>query len=201
MLRCLSTTAGIVCVILASPAPAQEAPDQGGEPATAGFRIEALLGAERVGGFEHGALYGGRIGYDLRVAPNLLLGVDAELNDVTTDQELAGSPIVADDRVLDDGPDFYVGGRMSLMLSRRFRIHGALGLTRARQSSFFLIDPNQPLGPIGGEESYRSGYRASIGGQLSIGRRAFLGAEYRYSDYGERFVTRNQLVGSIGFRF
>jgi len=165
------------------------------EPVAGGLRVEALLGSD-TDGYEHGALYGGRIGYDFGVGQNVLLGIETELSDVSTDQEFFGSPIV-----LDDGPDFYVGGRVTVRVSRRLNLYGALGHTRARQSFFFLIDPNQPLGPVGGEESYHSGYRTTVGGQFSIGRRAFLGAEYRYSDYGERFLTRGQLVGSIGFRF
>ncbi len=187
---------GALLAFLATPiniAAAQEAARS--EPVAGGLRVEALLGAD-TDGYEHGAVYGGRIGYDLHIGHNVLLGAEAELNDVTTDQEFFGSPIV-----LDDGPDLYVGGRLTVRVARRINLYGALGYTRARQSFFFLIDPNQPLGPVGGEQSYHDGLRTTLGGQFSIGRRAFLGAEYRFSDYGERFLTRGQLVGSIGFRF
>lgn len=165
-----------------------------------GFRAEVLLGYD-TDGFEDGLLYGGRVGYDFRVTPGLLLGIDGELNDVTTDQEFSLFPGPGA-LVLEDGPDAYVGARATLVLSRRFSVYGGAGYSRARQSFFFLINPaGGPLGPVGGEESYQDGYRVSAGGQLNIGRRAFLGAEYRYSSYENNFFQREQLVGSIGFRF
>jgi outer membrane immunogenic protein len=196
----------IAAVLAALPVHATSAQDETVEvdlapPArpAGGFRAEILLGYD-TDGFENGMLYGGRIGYDFRVTPGLLLGIDGELNDVTTDQEfnLAPQPGTL---VLEDGPDAYVGARATLVLSRRFSIYGGAGYSRARQSFFFLINPNQPLGPVGGEESYQDGYRVSAGGQLNIGRRAFLGAEYRYSNYEDGFFQREQWVGSIGFRF
>lgn len=198
MLRQILMPAGAMVVALGAFLPihtaaAQEAGRR--EPVIGGFRIEAFAGAD-TDGYEHGAVYGGRIGYDLPISDNLLLGVDAELNDVTTEQTIDGVPIV-----LEDGPDYYVGGRIGLRLSRRFSLIGGLGYTRARQGSFFLVDPNQPQGPIDGRESYQDGYRVTLGGQLGIGRRAFLGAEYRYSNYGEGFVARGQIVASVGIRF
>ena len=164
-----------------------------------GFRAEILLGYD-TDGFEEGLLYGGRIGYDFRVTPGLLLGIDGELNDVTTDQEFNLFPQPGT-LVLEDGPDAYVGARATLILSRRFSVYGGAGYSRARQSFFFLINPGQPLGPVGGEESYQDGYRVSLGGLFNIGSRAFVGAEYRYSSYENNFFQREQLVGSIGFRF
>lgn len=187
----------IAAVAAALPVHAAHAQEDAAPPAPAagGFRAELLVGFD-TDGFEEGALYGGRIGYDLPVTRSLLLGIDGELNDVTTDQEfLPGTP------VLEDGPDAYIGARATLVLSRRFRIYGGAGYSRARQSFFFLINPaGGPFGPVGGEESYQDGYRLTGGAQFNISRRAFIGAEYRYSNY-RSFFQREQLVGSIGFRF
>ena len=156
-----------------------------------GFRIEALAGYDDDLS-DHGLLYGGRIGYDFRVTRTFSLGLDAEYTDVTTDHDVKPfSPIVPE-----DGPDVYVGGRATLAISSRFRLHGAGGYTRARHGSFFL-DSNDN---IGGQEIVHDGFRLSAGGQLGIGRKAFLGAEYRYSEY-EGFVKRDQYVATIGFRF
>lgn len=187
----------IAAVAAALPVHAARAQEDANPPAppAGGFRAELLVGYD-TDGFEEGALYGGRIGYDIPVTRSLLLGIDGELNDVTTDQEfLPGTP------VLEDGPDAYIGARATLVLSRRFSIYGGAGYSRARQSFFFLINPaGGPFGPVGGEESYQDGYRLTGGAQLNIGRRAFIGAEYRYSDYSG-FFQRDQFVGSIGFRF
>ncbi|HEX8262546.1 MAG TPA: outer membrane beta-barrel protein [Allosphingosinicella sp.] len=166
---------------------------------TSGFRAEALAGFDN-DGFDHGMLYGGRLGYDLRVAPRLLLGIDAEYSDVTTDEEFAfpGLPSLT----AEDGPEYYVGGRATFVLSKRFRLFGAGGYTRGKQGFFFQSDPNPaPLGTVASGRRSLDGFRLSAGGQVLLGRHAFLGAEYRYSNYDDFGLDREQLVGSIGFRF
>jgi outer membrane immunogenic protein len=172
----------------------------GGTAAEAsGLRIEVLGGFDN-DGFEQGMLYGGRIGYDLKLAPRLLLGIDGEFSDVTTDQEFAfpGQPSLA----ADDGPEYYVGARATFLLSKRFRLHGGGGYTRTREGFFFQSDPNPaPLGTVAAGRMTVDGLRLSAGAQLSLGRRAFLGAEYRYSNYDDFGLDREQVVGSIGFRF
>ena len=162
------------------------------EDAPGGVRIE-LLGGYDDDGFEHGLLYGTRIGYDFNLSRRFLLGIEGELSDVTTDQELTLPPTSLTVR---DGPDVYAGARATIAVSDRFRLHGAAGYTRARHGSFFLA----PGGIIGGQEISHDGFRLSAGAQFLIGRHAFIGAEYRYSDY-EQFVRRNQYVATLGFRF
>jgi outer membrane immunogenic protein len=171
-----------------------------GEPVAGGLRIEALAGYD-TDGFEHGALAGGRVGYDVRVAPRFLLGLDAEINDVTTDQEIL-LPAPTNLFTVEDGPDLYVGGRTTFALARQFQLYGGAGYTRARHGSFFAYPtPGGPGFSIGGQELIDEGYRLTAGGRFLLGRHAFLGAEYRYSDYGDPIQHRNQIVGSIGFRF
>lgn len=167
--------------------------------AASGFRAE-LLGGYDTDGWESGVLYGGRVGYDFRVGRRFLIGVDAEYNDVSTDQEFAfpGLPSLT----AEDGQEAYVGGRATFVLSGRLRLHGGGGYTRAKQGFFFQSDPAPvPLGTIAAGERSFDGFRLSAGGQLMLGRRAFVGAEYRFSNYGRFALTREQLVGSIGFRF
>jgi outer membrane immunogenic protein len=177
-----------------------EAAGSGREAAAASaFRAE-VLGGYDTDGFEKGALYGGRVGYDLKVGRRFLLGVDAEYNDVTTDQEFAfpGLPSLT----AEDGPEAYVGGRATFVLSSRFRLHAGGGYSRGKQGFFFQSDPAPaPLGTVASGQRSFDGFRLSAGGQLMLGRRAFLGAEYRYSNYGDFALNREQLVGSIGFRF
>jgi hypothetical protein len=65
-----------------------------------------------------------------------------------------------------------------------------------------LLDAQpEPLGTLGTVRRSYDGYRLSAGGQVLLGRRAFVGAEYRFSNYGLSTDRREQLVGSIGFRF
>ena len=87
-------------------------------------------------------------------------------------------------------------------ISDRLRLFAGAGYSRSRSGNFFLIDPNNLLGPVGAETRRVDGFRLSGGMQISVGQRAFLGAEYRYADYGRGFdLNRSQWVGSIGFRF
>ena len=191
-----------IAVALPAHAAAGENPESaatGRDAAASGFRVE-LLGGSDNDGFEHGMLYGGRVGYDFGISKRVLLGVDGELSDVTTDQEFAfpGLPSLT----AEDGPEYYLGARATFVLSSRFRLFGAGGYSRTKEGFFFQSDPNPaPLGTVAaGRRSY-DGFRLSAGGQMLLGRRAFIGAEYRLSAYGDYGLNREQIVGSIGVRF
>jgi outer membrane immunogenic protein len=167
--------------------------------AASGARVELMAGSDN-DGFENGVLYGGRVGYDFRVGKRFLLGVDAEYSEVTTDQEFdfPGLPSLR----AEDGPEHYAGGRATFVLSGRFRLFGAGGYTRTKEGVFFQTSPNPaPLGTVAAGQRSMEGFRLSAGGQVLLGRRAFLGAEYRYSAYGDQGLNREQVVASIGFRF
>ena len=163
-----------------------------------GLRVEALGGFD-TDGFDHGELYGARVGYDFRAAPNVTIGIDGEWNDITTKQTFYGSPLE-----VHYGPEVYAGARATFAvpaISHRLRLFAGAGYSRARFGHFFLLDPNDLLGPVGVYRRVEGGYRLSGGAQFSLGRRAFVGAEYRFSDYGGFTLNRAQWVGSIGFRF
>ena len=160
------------------------------------LRVEALAGLD-TDGYDDGAVFGARIGYDFRATRNLQIGIDGEFNDINATQSFFGSPIV-----IHQGPEYYVGGRATLSVSRRVRLFAGLGYGRARFGNYYLIDPNNLQGPVGVAYRHVGGLRTTLGGQFSIGRRAFLGAEYRFTDYSNWYaLNRGQLVGSIGFRF
>jgi outer membrane immunogenic protein len=199
----LVAAAAVAAALPAYAACAQDSePKHAGRDAAAapGFRAE-VLGGYDTDGYSEGVLYGGRVGYDFRVGRRFLLGVDGEVNGLTTDDELLGPfpPLNTD-----NGPEFYVGGRATLVLSSRIRLYGAGGYSRTKLGNFVVLDPDPaPFGTVGTMEESRGGFRFSGGGQLLLGRRAFLGAEYRVADYRGTFfaVRRQQLVGSLGLRF
>jgi outer membrane immunogenic protein len=195
------TIAALAAAVSTHAACAQEseARNAGREAAAApGFRVEVLGGLDH-DGYHHGVLYGGRLGYDFRVDRGLLLGIDGEINGLTTDDELQ-SPFPQ--LSTENGPEIYVGGRATVVLSSRVRLHGGAGYSRTKHGHFVLLDPEPaPLGTLGTIRRSYDGYRLSAGGQVLLGRRAFIGAEYRFSNYGPSTDRREQLVGSIGFRF
>ena len=186
------TAAGALLAIFPSAASAQDAPS----PVSTGFRLEALIGYDYSSALDDGLLYGGRLGYDFKIGDGWLLGVDAELNDVTTARTISAAFTLGAPVTVDDGPDLYAGARISHVLSSRFRLFGAAGYTRSRHG-FFILLPNNA---IGGAELQLDGLRLTAGGQFMLGRRTFLGAEYRYSNY-EFGQFRDQVVGTLGFRF
>lgn len=181
---------------------------QGAEPshsrrdaaAALGFRAE-LLGGFDTDGYQQGVICGGRIGYDLRVGRHLLLGVDGEFSDVTTDQE-SGFPGLESLKA-EDGPEYYVGARATFVLSSEFRLYGGGGVTRTMEGYFIQSDPNPPpFGTFAIARASFDGFRVTTGAQILLGRRAFIGAEYRYSNYGGAFVRdREQAVASAGVPF
>jgi outer membrane immunogenic protein len=197
------TIAALAAAVSTHAAYAQDPePTHAGRDAAAvpGFRVEVLGGFD-TDGYQNGALYGGRIGYDFKVGRRFLLGVDGEFSDVTTDQELTLSATAG--LTAEDGPEYYVGGRATFVLSREFRLYGGGGYTRTKEGYFFQSDPNPP--PFGtaaaGRDSFE-GLRVTAGAQILLGRRAFIGAEYRYSNYGGPFARdREQAVASVGLRF
>jgi len=198
--------ARLLIAAAAAAMPIQAAYAQGDEPqhagrdaaAAAGFRAEVLGGFD-TDGLNEGVVYGGRLGYDFKVGSRFLLGVDGEINGLTTDDDLR-SPFPR--LKTENGPEAYVGGRATFVLSSRIRLYGGGGYSRTKQGNFVLLDPNPaPFGTIGTIKRSYEGFRLSAGAQFLLGRRAFIGAEYRYSDYGDFALRREQLVGSIGIRF
>ncbi|HYG48305.1 MAG TPA: outer membrane beta-barrel protein [Allosphingosinicella sp.] len=166
--------------------------------AAPGFRAE-LLGGFDTDGYNDGVVYGGRVGYDFKAGRRFLLGIEGEVNGLTTDDALQ-SPFPP--LSTGNGPEAYVGGRATFILSSRFRLFGGGGYSRTKQGNFVLLDPDPaPLGTLGTIRRSYDGFRLSAGGQFLLGRRAFIGAEYRFSDYEGFAVSREQVVGSIGFRF
>lgn len=160
-----------------------------------------LLGGFDSDGHQQGVLYGGRVGYDLKVGRRFLLGADAEIGDVTTDQEFAFPGLAS--LTADDGPEYYAGARATFVLSGEFRLYGAAGYTRTKEGYFFQSDPDPaPLGTVSAGRSAFDGFRVGAGAQILLGRRAFIGAEYRYSNYGGAFARdREQAIASVGIRF
>jgi outer membrane immunogenic protein len=171
-------TAAAAALASATPVLAQDA-----APATAapnGFRVEALVGYDRPGtdGFHFdGVLFGVGAGYDLPVSNTVALGLDVEASDSTAKKYGVST-----------GRDLYAGGRISVALSPRTNLYVKGGYTNARVK----------LSGFGGANG--DGFRLGAGGQYLISGKAYVGAEYRYSNY-ESDVDRHQVALTLGTRF
>nr|WP_283938261.1 porin family protein [Sphingomonas brevis] len=175
-------TAATAAVLGATPALAQ------GIPAVAGPRVEAVVGYDRVkalGEKDGGVLFGLGAGYDFAVGNGVSLGADIEATDSTQKE---GDPDIAEVKA---GRDLYAGGRVTVAVSPSANLYVKAGYTNAR---FKATD-----GEVTESENF-DGFRVGAGGQYNVSNKAYVGAEYRYSNY-ESGLSRNQVAVTVGTRF
>lgn len=181
MKKILFATAASAAVLAATPAIAQSA-------APAGPRVEAVIGYDKVkalGDNDGGVLYGLGVGYDFAVAPSVSLGVDGEITDST--QEVGDEDVAQ----VKSGRDLYAGARANFAVSPTANLYVKGGYTNAR---FKATD---------GLDSFSEnvdGYRVGAGGQIAVSGKAYVGGEYRYSNY-EHDLSRHQVAMTVGTRF
>jgi outer membrane immunogenic protein len=147
--------------------------------APAGFRVEALAGWDRAsadGNSKSGFVFGVGAGYDFAVSNTISLGVDAEASDSTVK-----------DNGVKAGRDLYAGGRVNFAVGDKTNLYLKAGYTNARVTG-------------GGFGENLGGFRAGVGGQYVFSGKAYVGAEYRYSNYQSDF-DRHQVVLTLGTRF
>jgi outer membrane immunogenic protein len=185
-------------VLLAAVAAGASAPAFAGD--IAGPRVEAVLGWDNVrvdiDGLGHGSrsgfMYGLGLGYDFAVGGNVALGIDAEISDSTADLDVTDG---TDRARLSAGRDLYVGGRVTGAVSDRFNVYAKAGYTNAR------IKGSVTTGGVTDSDSANGdGIRLGAGAQYMVTSNAYVGAEYRYSNY-EGGLSRHQVAATIGYRF
>jgi len=149
-----------------------------------GGRVEALIGYDHVkaSGFkDNGLLYGVGAGYDFAVAPSISLGVDVEASDSTAKEDFFGVDVSS-------GRDLYAGGRISFPVSTAANLYLKAGYTNARIKAE----------GFGGDNL--DGFRLGGGGQYAFSGKAYVGGEYRYSNYQDGF-SRQQVALTVGTHF
>ncbi|GAA4039410.1 hypothetical protein GCM10022281_20370 [Sphingomonas rosea] len=187
MKKFLALTALATTAIVAAPAAA--APVQGP-------RVEALVGYDAVranvgdANFvdkykDEGVLYGIGAGYDFALGNKASLGVDLEASDSTVRDRQAEGTLKA-------GRDLYAGGRVSFPL-------GADGSNVYLKGGYTNARVTATNGIVSASEDL-DGYRIGGGAQFALTGKAYVGGEYRYSNY-EQGVERHQLALNVGTRF
>jgi outer membrane immunogenic protein len=180
--KILFASAAAAAVFASTPALAQAA-----SIAPAGPRVEAVVGYDRVkalGEKDGGVLFGVGAGYDYPVSNSVSIGADVEASG-STQQESGGGAEVNAKR------DLYAGGRVSLAVSPTANLYVKGGYTNARYKADDGFDSFS--------ENF-GGYRLGAGGQMTVSGKAYVGAEYRYSNY-EHGLARNQVALTVGTRF
>ena len=183
MKKILFATAATAAFLAATPAFAQD-----GATAPVGPRVEALVGYDRVkalGEKDGGALFGLGAGYDFAVGPTVSIGADIEATESTQEE---GDADIAQVKA---GRDLYAGGRVSFAVSPTANLYVKGGYTNARFKATDGVDS--------ASENF-DGFRLGAGGQLNFTGKAYVGAEYRYSNYQDG-LSRNQVALTVGTRF
>jgi outer membrane immunogenic protein len=180
--KILYATAAAAAVIGATPALAQDAP-----AAPTGPRVEAVVGYDRVkalGEKDGGVLFGVGAGYDFAVGRGVSLGADVEATDSTQKESAGGASVKA-------GRDLYAGGRATFAVSPTANLYVKAGYTNARFKADDGIDTFS---------RNFDGFRLGAGGQIAVSGKAYVGGEYRYSNY-EDALSRHQVAMTVGTRF
>ena len=183
MKKILFATAATAAVLGATPALAQGTP-----AAVTGPRVEAVVGYDRVkalGEKDGGVLFGVGAGYDFAVGNGISLGADIEVTDSTQKE---GDSDFAEVKA---GRDLYAGGRVTVAVSPSANLYVKAGYTNAR---FKATEEGDTFA-----ENF-DGIRVGAGGQYNVSNKAYVGAEYRYSNY-ESGLSRNQVALTVGTRF
>ena len=174
----------------------------------AGFRVEGMLGWDRLDGSLFGSadglLYGVGAGYDFGLGETLALGVDGEISGTTGNQDISlcgpGPGCTTIGRT-EAGRDLYVGVRLTGKVADRVAVYGKVGYAdlKARVS----YDDEAVYGPSASRSF--GGWRAGFGAQY-LWDSLYAGLEYRYTDHGSGGfaldgLTRHQLAANVGVRF
>jgi len=177
---------------LATPALAQER-----APFT-GVRVEGLAGWDRLqanGGHNDDIGYGAAVGYDMQLG-HALVGVEGEYGDSNV-RSCVGDKTVADPRLCaKTGRDLSVGARVGTVVGQRALLYAGAGYTNAG----FKATSNDGTNETTLASTHLDGVRVKAGAEYAVGSRAYVKAEYRYSNY-EQGVSRNQVLGGFGVRF
>ena len=194
MTKFFASAAVAAIAFAATPAAAQTAP-----AAPAGGRVEAVVGydALRVDLNDFGiddklkdndVFYGVGAGYDFAVSPGVSAGVDVEYTNSNNRTDFDDGEENAE---ISTGRDLYAGGRVTLPISAGANVYAKAGYTNLKiNGEVDGIDDSVNL----------DGYRLGAGAQFAIGGKAFVGGEYRFSNY-EDDVTRHQFAVTLGTRF
>jgi outer membrane immunogenic protein len=217
----------LIGVLASSPALAQDA-----EETFSGPRIEVLVGYDRVQAgaadtdeFDSNSedvFYGAAIGYDFTNGW-AMFGIEAEIagselgtEETFTNAQFAGSTLNGVLRI-DSGTEYYIGGRVGFVGGR-----GALYVKAGYAMSSIDIDADGTVDGI--PDSLNAdidldGIRLGVGYEYQVTDRAYIKAEYRYTDYsgaevealgqtvdiGDIFeevdLSRHQVVFGAGVRF
>ena len=160
-----------------------------------------------------GVTFGAVVGYDAPVGETLRLGAEASFSGSTAGRDFDNDkPTVFNLGNVQADQEIYVGGRVGMVTSPSTMIYAKAGYTNQR----FSVTGSDGTTTLD-QKLDLDGWRVGAGAEFAVGRNAYVGAEYRYSKYGEGEVDfagdtpdssrfnldsdRHQVVATAGVRF
>lgn len=163
-----------------------------------GPRVEAVIGWDSVSlesqddDSASGMAYGFGAGYDLAVGGRSAIGIDVEGTNSTSGWNYREDGVRSS---LDLTRDLYVGARFTTQVAQDVALYAKVGYT-----NLGLKSREKEGNTTTTRTAHADGVRGALGAQYQLNGGAYLGAEYRYSNY-EADISRNQVVGTLGWRF
>lgn len=198
-MRMFALAAALLAGTIATPALAQD----DATPPRGGFHVYGILGYDAPDGDvddTSGVVYGVGAGYDFNIGRDVFAGPEVELTSSSTDECQAGTIRAGDLLCVNAGRDIYVGARIGARIGRNARVYVGGGYTNAAFEVTYDANLAGSTGDFVADDDL-DGFRLKGGAEFDLGRKAFVRAEYRYSNYDDGDLDRHQLVGAIGFRF
>lgn len=179
-----------------------------------GPRAEVRIGYDNIGasvsdefddvsGNQGGFSYGGGIGYDFALSPQVIAGVETNFSGATTKacSELFG----LDELCVKAGFDFEAAARIGFITGKAL-LYAKVGYANSRISASYvdfegiLEDEN--------ESTTFGGVRFGAGIEYAVSQKQYIKLEYLHTSYGGRTelgydlgLNRNQVIAGFGLRF
>ncbi len=146
-------------------------------------------------GASSGITYGATLAYEMPVDDSIFVGVEASVNNSTSD-ECVGTATAVDPQVcIDYGRDFGAGARLGFNVSKNTALYGVVGYSNLRVGASVNDGTTLSSG-----KTNVDGVQVGVGVRQWFGKRAYGKVEYRYSNY-EAGVERHQGLVGVGYEF
>jgi outer membrane immunogenic protein len=175
-----------------------------------GPHVEAVAGWNRIEGKaegrgDDGAVYGVSAGYDLRVG-RIVAGPVAEITDASGSSCVnVGAGVPQGISCVHNGRSVFGGGRLGLVVADGTMMYVLGGYVNTRERMSYKAGPGASIPELQKDilsKRDTDGYRLGTGVEHAISKKAFLKAEYRYTNVGNAPSSQqHQVVTGVGIRF
>lgn len=179
-----------------------------------GPRAEVRIGYDNVGatvsddfdefsGNQGGFSYGGGIGYDFALSPQIILGVETNFSGATT--KTCSEVFGLDELCVSTGFDFEAAARLGYATNKAL-FYAKVGYANSRLTASYedfedILDDES-------ESTTISGVRFGVGIEYAVSSNQYIKLEYLHTNYSNETglgydvgLDRNQIIAGFGLRF